>query len=143
MSRSDLAAPLVALLLGFVLGVGANEALAMFVEGAAATSEFTSDTLAAPTAPSAAAAGCELLLPRVQVSWTATSSAWADGYDVSRSGTSGGPYAVVGTVSGQSTTSFLDSGLTVQTTYYYVVRATKAGWRSAPTGEASITTGLC
>lgn len=143
MLRSDVVAPVVALLFGFVLGAGAQHAVAAFIESADATTAFSSDTLAPPSNPTVANAGCVLLKPSAQVSWTATPSTWADGYDVGRSLTAGGPYTSVATVSGQSTTSYTDEGLSMATKYYYVVRATKAGWRSQPTSEVSLTTGVC
>lgn len=76
----------------------------------------------------------------VNLTWTATTSAFADGYEIDRASQSGGPYSPVGTVSGQSTTNYTDTTAGFSTTYYYVVRATKASWRSVDSGEASVTT---
>jgi fibronectin type 3 domain-containing protein len=54
----------------------------------------------------------------VTLSWTASEN--ADGYDVSRATTSGGPYAAVGSA---TTESLTDTGLSAGTRYFYVVQA--------------------
>jgi hypothetical protein len=55
---------------------------------------------------------------KVQLTWTPTG---ADHYNVYRSTTSGGPYVkIAATASSYST--YLDAGVTIGTTYYYVVR---------------------
>jgi len=74
---------------------------------------------------------------QINVSWTA--SAGATSYNVLRSTTSGGPYTQVGT---SATTSFSDTGLTCNTTYYYVVQAVGA-CASANSAQASATTTAC
>lgn len=58
---------------------------------------------------------------KINVTWNAV--AGATSYRVKRSATSGGPYTLVGTATG---TSFMNSGLTSGTTYYYVVSAVNA-----------------
>jgi predicted carbohydrate-binding protein with CBM5 and CBM33 domain len=69
------------------------------------------------------------------LSWTATSG--ATGYNVKRSNTSGGPYANVGAnVTG---TSFVNTGLTNGTTYYYVVTALNASGESTLSNQVSCT----
>jgi fibronectin type 3 domain-containing protein len=65
----------------------------------------------------------------------------ASGYQVKRSTVSGGPYVAVGCSAGNS---FVDTGLTNGTTYYYVVAATYtggpvAGGASANSSQASAT----
>jgi hypothetical protein len=71
------------------------------------------------------------------LAWTAVSGATE--YHVLRSTTSGGPYTQVGTTTG---TTFSDTGLACNTTYFYVVRAF-AGCESANSTQASATTGTC
>ncbi|MFN7920007.1 MAG: DUF6605 domain-containing protein [Bryobacteraceae bacterium] len=56
---------------------------------------------------------------QVSLGWTASSG--ASSYAVKRSTTNGGPYTVI--ASSVTATSYLDSGLTNGTTYYYVVSA--------------------
>lgn len=73
----------------------------------------------------------------ILVEWGAVSS--ADGYEVARSTTSGGPYEGLGSVDG-STTSYLDDTVENATTYYYVVRTIAGDWTSEDSAEASETT---
>lgn len=102
---------------------------------------LSTGSLEQPTNPGIAAGTCVLVVgDAIVVSWTRTASTWADGYEVLRSTTSGGPYSVVGAVTGQATESYTDSPLAFSTNYYYVVRATKGAWRSATTAEVSRTT---
>ncbi len=102
---------------------------------------YLSATLSPPTNPAASDGPCYLLSSAsIRVDWTATPSAWADGYDVQRSTSSGGTYSTVGTVSGVGTTTYLNSSLPFSTTYYYKVRATKGNWRSPFTVVVSETT---
>jgi hypothetical protein len=96
-------------------------------------------TLNPPTALSATPTCVILGAVTVQLSWTATTSGFADGYEVLRS-IAPGPYISIGTVSGRTTTSYTDTGVTRSTTYNYVVRATKNNWRSVDSNEASATT---
>src|SRR5207245_2092366 len=72
---------------------------------------------------------------QVTLSWTAVSG--ATGYNVKRSTTSGGPYTTVGP--NVTPASFTDSGLTNNTTYYYVVTALNAGGESANSAQVSAT----
>ena len=69
----------------------------------------------------------------VSLSWN--SAAGAASYLVSRSTTSGGPYATI--ASGVTATSCLDTGLANGTTYYYVVAATNAYGVSSNSVEVS------
>jgi hypothetical protein len=59
-----------------------------------------------------------------------------------RSTTDGGPYASVGTVSGQATTTFTDTTATSLTTYYFVVQSTRHLWRSVDSTQAAATVPL-
>lgn len=92
-------------------------------------------TLAAPPpAPThlvaTAAAG------QIALGWSA--SAGATSYTVKRSGSAGGPYATLATVSAPGT-SYTNSGLSAGATYYYVVTASD-GLESGSSNEASATT---
>ena len=71
---------------------------------------------------------------QVSLSWTATQGATS--YDIKRSTTSGGPYAQIGTA---TTNSYVDSGLTNGTTYYYVVTASNRSGQSGDSNQASAT----
>lgn len=120
---------------------GASGVFAAFADNDTVSHTIATATLAAPTNPGTAHGAC---VPNVSasitVSWTATTSTWADGYEILGGTTSGGPYTVLATASGQATTSRTVGNLPFSTTYYFVVRATKLGWRSQATAQVSRTT---
>ena len=68
---------------------------------------FNAGTLLAPTNLSASPNGSDM----ISLSWTYSASPFAAGYNVYRSQTTGGPYALIGSVGGRLNTSYLDSGL--------------------------------
>jgi len=106
-----------------------------------ASQQLSTATLAPPTGTAAARGACfPVLSVEVDVTWTASSSTFADGYQVFRSATSGGPYTLIGTVAGRTTTTFTDADVTFLTTYHYVVQATRNLWRSVNSTQASFTT---
>ena len=92
---------------------------------------FNTDTLAAPTGPSATGGA------NVALSWTATTSTYASGYHVLRGTVSGGPYSQIAQVTPRTTTTYTDSASSG--TYYYVVRTYYQNWESANSSEASAT----
>jgi len=114
-------------------------ALSLTITGTSGTLTHTTSTtlmvtLAPPTSLSATPA-----TGQVSLSWSAPVG--ASGYQIKRSTVSGGPYATVGCSAG---TSFVDTGLTNGTTYFYVVAATYtggpvAGGASANSGQVSAT----
>jgi fibronectin type 3 domain-containing protein len=71
---------------------------------------------------------------QVALTWNASNGATS--YAVSRSTTTGGPYAKIGTASG---TSYTDSGLTNGTKYFYVAAASNSAGTSANSAEVSAT----
>jgi cellulose 1,4-beta-cellobiosidase len=85
---------------------------------------------AAPTALTAVAGNAEIAL-----SWTASTGATS--YTVKRATTSNGPYTAVAT--GVTATSFVNTGLTNGTAYYYVVSAVNSAGESANSAQASAT----
>ncbi|MHB8510551.1 MAG: hypothetical protein ACYDCC_00055 [Actinomycetota bacterium] len=107
-----------------------------------ASMTITSATLQPPTSLTAVFGTCTIHPAKqsVNLSWTATSSTFADGYEILRSTTSGGPYTSLGTVSGQSTVAYTDSTVAASTTYYYVVQSTKSNWLSVNSNQASVAT---
>jgi lysyl endopeptidase len=88
----------------------------------------------APTGLTATASGAT----QINLAWTA--AAGATSYTALRSGTTGGPYSSVGT---SGTTSFSNTGLTCNTTYYYVVSASNGSCSSANSVQAQATTAAC
>ncbi|HEX4954240.1 MAG TPA: pre-peptidase C-terminal domain-containing protein [Thermoanaerobaculia bacterium] len=89
---------------------------------------------AAPTGFSASATS----QTQINLSWTASSGATS--YTILRSTASGGPYSSVGT---SSTTSFSNTGLSCNTTYYYVVTASNGTCSSGNSAQAQATTQAC
>ena len=121
--------------------VTASVALAQFADGDSASQSISTNTLQAPTNPATTHGPCTNgVTASIVVSWTATTSTWADGYEILGSLVSGGPYSPVGTVTGVNTTSHTVTGLAFATTYHFVVKATKGNWRSAATNQVSRTT---
>jgi fibronectin type 3 domain-containing protein len=71
----------------------------------------------------------------VALSWAAAS--YADGYNVKRSTAQGGPYTTI--AANVTGTTYTDTGVTNNTTYYYVVSAVNANGESADSAEVSAT----
>jgi fibronectin type 3 domain-containing protein len=87
------------------------------------------------TAP-AAPAGLLAIAGNAQVGLTWTASTGATGYYVKRATVSGGPYTQIAL---PSTNSYIDTGLTNGTAYYYVVSAFNSAGQSANSIQASAT----
>jgi hypothetical protein len=118
-----------ALLLGLLVLWSAAPARASWSSSAAGGATATAATLA----PAEDLTGsCGDLLASVRVTWAATTSTWADGYEI-HWGTSPGVYT-----SGATTTTltYTTPALSLGT-YYFVVRATKGEWRSPLSNEVS------
>ena len=98
------------------------------------SAEASATTMPPPPAPS----GLTATGGDAQVTLTWTASPGAASYQVKRSTTSNGSYALV--ASGVTGTSFTDTGLINDTTYYYVVSAVNLGGESANSTQASGTT---
>ncbi len=73
---------------------------------------------------------------RIDLTWS--SAERADGYNVKRGTTPGGPYTTI--ASGITSNSFADTGLAGGATFYYVVSAVNTAGESADSGEATGTT---
>jgi hypothetical protein len=123
-----------------VVALGAASLAAAQFDSSASTGPMglTSATLAAPTAPSAS---CNNGVATIR--WTATSSTWADGYDVLRGTTNGGPYPTTFHVNGRTTVSYNDSTINGSSRYYYVIRASKNNWRSSNTTQVTVDSSNC
>ena len=67
------------------------------------------------------------------LSWTA--SARATSYKVKRASVSGGPYTVIATV---TTTTYTNTGLVDENTYYYVVSAVNTAGESPNSNQATV-----
>jgi len=92
-------------------------------------------------APSGLSASADTLICRITLSWTASSTTWASGHKVYRSTSSGGPFALIATVSPRTTTTYADTdaALRAGVNYYYQIRAyySTTTWLSAWSNTAS------
>lgn len=127
-----------ALVIIVVLGA---PALAEWSTSTTKNQTVTMGTVAAPSGLAAANGACVARTSWfVDLSWTATPTTFADGYEILRSTTAGGPYTPLGTVNGRTTTTFIDTTPTSNTTYFYVVQAKRSLWRSPDSNQATVTT---
>lgn len=101
-----------------------------------AGNSFASGSLQPPTGLAAVGSGSE----SVDLTWTPTVSAFADGYNLSRSLVPGSGYTAAATVPGQPTSSHTDTGLQPGNINYYVADAYAGGWTSTSSNEASALT---
>ncbi len=99
--------------------------------------QYDGPTILPPAAPSNLTATATRAT-RVDLAWNDNSST-ESGFVIGRSTAVGGPYTDVATV-GANTTSYINTGLTGDTTYYYVVRATNIGGFSNNSNESGATT---
>ena len=90
-----------------------------------------------PAAPSGLAATAQAT-NRIRLNWTDNASN-ETGFKIERKTGAGGTYAQIATV-GANVTTFTNSGLLANTTYFYRVRATNSSGDSAFSAEASATT---
>jgi fibronectin type 3 domain-containing protein len=93
---------------------------------------FVQLTLPPPTGLSATAVSQS----QINLAWTAANGAAS--YTVKRATVSGGPYSTV--ASGVTATTYMDTGRSANTTYYYVVSAVNATATSANSEQASAQT---
>ena len=120
--------------------LGAATSLATYVD-LDTMGENTFSTLAvSPPTGVAAEMDCGILTlgKGVVVSWGPVTG--ADGYDVLRSTSSGGPYTSILSGGPVTSTSVKDTSVANSTTYHYVVRTVAGTWSSADSAQVSITT---
>ncbi|HET9346540.1 MAG TPA: hypothetical protein VFO05_12650 [Candidatus Limnocylindrales bacterium] len=132
MRRRTGALALVAVLIALAAAT-APATLARLTDQDGATLTLSTDTLAPPT-------GLTATGPlTASLAWTASSDAYAAGYQVLRSATSGSGYALVGTVTPGSATATTDTPGTG--TFYYVLLTYFQSWLSVESNQASVTIG--
>ncbi len=80
-------------------------------------------------------------LTSIQLDWSENPNAGQNetGYEIYRSLTEGGPYTLLH-ITAPDVLSYLDQGLTSNTTYYYIVRAVSAFGAAAVSNEAGVAT---
>ena len=134
--RSIVAAAMVAV---SVLGLTVPAA-ARFTDGSTVgTNTLGTGQVNQPNLTSAVAA--LVLVCRITLTWTPPTTGVApDGYDVYRSTTNGGPYALIMHVGNVTTTT--DTNLNPSTTYHYVLKSSRSSWRSVNSNQRSATSAL-
>lgn len=125
-------------LLGFTLPallVTASSRAAFSASGGSAGSAFDAATIA----PASGVTASPRLTCRIDVSWTATPTAWAAGHKVYRAA-GGGTANLVATITPAGTTTYsdTDSALKGGLSYVYTVRAYSGAWLSAPASSGSV-----
>jgi TatA/E family protein of Tat protein translocase len=112
---------------------GLGEGIRSFKDGM--SGGVATATAPAPSAPASAPSGVAGKSGRGQavISWNASSGAGS--YNVKRSGSSGGPYALIAST---GATSYSDEGL-ASGTYYYVVTSVGSSGESTNSVEVSVT----
>jgi cellulose 1,4-beta-cellobiosidase len=114
---------------------GLGEGIRSFKDGMSGS--MAAATATAPAASSISAPGSVTAKAgknQVQLTWGAVPG--ASNYNVMRSGTSGGPYALIAKV---STTSYSDEGLASGTPFYYTVSSSNGVGESGHSIEVSAT----
>jgi hypothetical protein len=117
-----------------VMGATGQATLARLTDQDSSTVSFSTDTLAPPTNLAAAPIGLTASL-----TWTPSVDGYTAGYEIWRSTTSGGGYALVGTATPGTASSASDAagaGL-----FYYVLRSYFQNWRSVNSNETTILLG--
>lgn len=111
--------------------LAAPHAHAVLTASAGASQDLATASLVPPTDVATAAGTCEAgATDGAVVSWTPPTPTRATAYDVLRATSSGGPYAVIGTATGSSASSYADTGLAFDSVYYYRVRSVVGEWQS-------------
>lgn len=112
---------------------------ASWASSASGPAAARSTTVAPPTGLSSSC-GLGVLSARITLDWSATPTAWADGYEVWW-GTSPGSYTASGTPTPALGLSFATPNLGAGT-YYFAVRATKGSWRGGFSNQVSRSIGV-
>lgn len=107
------------------------------------SNSLSTATLQPPTQLSASASCDGANTAKIALNWTATSSTFADGYDIYRSSADGGPHTKIDHATGRTTTTHTNLGLTTSTVYFYVVQSTASNWTSINSNQAQATTPTC
>jgi len=125
----------VPVLVAVLLGTSASASLARLTDAGSSSLAVATDTLDPPTTL-AATGGASASL-----TWAITPDTYASGYELQRATVSGGPYAVVSTVTPRTATATTDTPA-ANGTYFYVLRTAFQNWLSANSNQASATVTL-
>ena len=120
---------------------GATVASAAFTDRDTASQTFRTATLEPPTSVAAAHGTCTIgVSDAIVLMWIASVTTTVNGYEILRATASGGPYTAIGTVTGRTVETYIDTPLAFATSYHYVIRSIKGSWRSVQTAPVSLTT---
>ena len=122
--------------------VAASPALASYLDSATATATFTTTSLAAPTGVGAVGGCAGTLQPKVTVTWTATVTTFATGYDVYRA-VGLGPSTYLTTVSPRTTVTYVDTAVAILTQYTYTLKTKYQSWTKASSTATATTPAVC
>jgi hypothetical protein len=128
--------------LPFAILLLASPALATLGDSATSSSSFTTTQLAAPTALDAVGGCAGLASPKVTLTWTATATTFATGYDIYRA-VGVGPSVFLASVSPRTTVTYTDTAVVGLTSYTYIVRTKYQSWTKASTPDPATTPGVC
>jgi hypothetical protein len=120
------------ILVSALLGTFGTTSLARLTDGDTMTAALSTDTLNPPTSL-AATDGTSALL-----TWVATPDTYAAGYELQRAMVSGGPYALVSTITPRTTVTASDTPAS-SGTYYYILQSVFQNWRSVDSNQTSAT----
>ena len=101
--------------------------------------ETASPYPASPIAPAPTGLVATAGVSRVMLNWTAPEAATAQGYKISRSTSSGGPYTSIASWTANTLPQYIDKTVTNGTTYYYVVQANNQSGTSGNSAQVSAT----
>jgi hypothetical protein len=131
-SHRRLRVAVIAILAPTLLGASADGSLARLTDGVTSIRAISTDTLDPPT--TLAATGGTI----ATLTWGATPDTYATGYEVQRASVSGGPYAIVSTVTPRTAVTTTDAPA-ANGTWFYVLRSVYQSWRSVDGNQASAT----
>jgi hypothetical protein len=126
----------------FLLLLVASPAIATLGDSATAASAFTTTSLAAPTGVAATGGCVGLGTPKVTLTWTATATTFATGYDIYRAVGAGAP-TLLTSVSPRTVVSYTDTAVLVLTSYTYTVRTKYQNWIKASSSASATTPAVC
>ena len=126
----------------FLLLLVSSPALATLGDSATSASTFTTTSLAAPTSLVATAGCVGVAAAKVTLTWTATTSTYATGYDIYRAVGAGAP-ALLTSVSPRTVATYTDTAVSLLTTYTYTVRSKYQNWIKASSSASATTGAVC
>jgi hypothetical protein len=101
----------------------------------------TAGVLATPTNVGGAVGTCIIKTSvDVIVTWDATTSPFADGYQVLRATRKAGPYSLLATVPGAGTTTYDDTSTGFGSNYFYELVSTRDAWTSVASAPVKVST---